>query len=196
MGNPAAKPPAKAAIRSAVSAARRRRSPSEQQRAAELLRDRVLNLPEVAAASTVAAYSSLPGEPGTGPLISALDARGTTVLCPVLQADRSLRWAVHQPGRERVNSLGIREPAVDGTERPLGTATVVICPGVAGDRHGHRLGRGGGSFDRSLAALGSDVLRCLLLYDDEVIDAVPTEPHDQPVDVLITPGGQLRIASS
>jgi 5-formyltetrahydrofolate cyclo-ligase len=196
MGTRAGEPPTKEAIRTAVLSARRRRSDSEEQRAAELLRDRVLDLPEVAAASTVAAYISVPGEPGTGPLISAWHAYGTAVLCPVLQADRSLRWAVHQPGRERVNSLGIPEPVLNRSEQHLASATVVICPGVAGDRHGHRLGRGGGSFDRALAATRANLLRCLLLYDEEVIGAVPTEPHDQPVDVIVTPERTLRVVSS
>jgi 5-formyltetrahydrofolate cyclo-ligase len=62
-----------------------------------------------------------------------------------------------------------------------------VCPGVAGSRAGDRLGRGGGSYDRALARSAPTTLRCLLLYDDEVVDAVPTDAHDERVDVLVTP---------
>jgi 5-formyltetrahydrofolate cyclo-ligase len=140
----------------------------------------------------VAAYVALPGEPDTAPLLSALQAREITVLTPLMQPDRRLRWVAHRPGREQWSERASREPPARVADEPLlSTASVVICPGVAGDRQGHRLGRGGGSYDRALADVGG--LRCLLLFDDEVIDAVPTEPHDQPVDVIVTPSGTLRV---
>lgn len=148
----------------------------------------MLALPQVHDASTVAAYRSFAGEPGTEPLISALLDRGVTVLLPVLQPDRSLHWGPHAPGHEQVNRLGIAEPALAAAHDDLlDTSTVIICPGLAGDHIGHRLGRGGGSYDRALSALRLTVLRCLLLYDEEVLDAVPIAAHDQPVDVLLTP---------
>lgn len=174
---------------------RSQRSPSEQQQAAALLRDRVLALPEVQAADTVAVYRSLPDEPGTDPLLEVLHARGVIVLLPLLQPDLTLVWAAHSPGHERLNPKGIREP----TSPPLGpqaltAASVVICPGLAGDLQGHRLGRGAGCYDGALASLDHSELRCLLLYDDEVLDAVPADSHDQPVDVLITPTRTLRVS--
>jgi 5-formyltetrahydrofolate cyclo-ligase len=189
-------PPTKAALRSTILAARRRRPQAERLSAARHLRDRVLALPEVAAASTIAVYASLASEPGTGQLLSALEGRGIAVLLPVLQADRSLQWARHQPGNTQANTSGIAEPpAADADAGLLSTASVVVCPGVAGDLQGHRLGRGGGSYDRALAELRPGTLRCLLLYDDEVLDAVPTSPHDQPVDVIVTPRRTLRVSS-
>lgn len=194
MSGAAAERSAKAAVRSTVLAARSRRPVQERQRAAELLRDRTLALPEVQAAATVTAYSSLPGEPGTDPLISALRDRDVDVLLPVLQPDKTLLWAPATADPRRVNQFGIPEPpgstAVDGL---IDRATVIICPGVAGDLRGHRLGRGGGSYDRMLRALPPSTLRCLLLYDDEVLATVPVEPHDQPVHVLITPSRTLRL---
>ena len=71
-------------------------------------------------------------------------------------------------------------------------AGVVFCPGVAGTLRGERLGRGGGSYDRALARTDPAASRCLLLYDDEVLDAVPVEPHDALVDYLCTPSGLHR----
>ncbi|MDQ4007445.1 MAG: 5-formyltetrahydrofolate cyclo-ligase, partial [Actinomycetota bacterium] len=66
-------------------------------------------------------------------------------------------------------------------------------PGLAVDRTGLRLGRGGGSYDRALARLGADVWTCVLLYDDEVVaEDLPGDPHDRRVAAAATPGGLLR----
>lgn len=64
------------------------------------------------------------------------------------------------------------------------------------DRRGTRLGRGGGSYDRvlaRLAAAGADPALIVLLYDDEVVALVPEEPHDHPVDAVVTPAGARRL---
>lgn len=154
-------------------------------------------LPEVSGASAVACYLSRPEEPGTGPLIEALAARGCTVLLPVLQPDWDLSWAAYEPGAVREARFEIMEPTgpslgVDA----IADVSVVVCPGLAADETGHRLGRGGGSYDRSLARLPSSVLRVALLYDAEVLPAVPVDGHDQPVHVIVTPDRTIRLTAS
>lgn len=69
-------------------------------------------------------------------------------------------------------------------------ADVVLLPGLAVDGRGMRLGRGGGSYDRvlaRLAAAGAHPALIVLLYDTEVTARVPEEPHDHPVDAVVTP---------
>jgi 5-formyltetrahydrofolate cyclo-ligase len=61
-------------------------------------------------------------------------------------------------------------------------------PALAVDRAGNRLGRGGGSFDRALARVGPLIPVIALLYDDELLDQVPAEPHDAPVRSVVRPG--------
>jgi 5-formyltetrahydrofolate cyclo-ligase len=56
------------------------------------------------------------------------------------------------------------------------------------------LGRGGGSYDRALARVGPDRLAVALLHEGELLDAVPAEPHDRPVQLVITPSGRYRTA--
>ena len=136
----------------------------------------------------MACYVSMPVEPGTRPLLTALSARGCTVLLPLLQADFDLGWAAYEPAALEPARFGLSEPTgprlgVDA----VNDASVVICPGLAGDTRGHRLGRGGGSYDRVLRRLSPSVVRVLLLYDDEVLDAVPTDDHDERVHVIVTP---------
>jgi 5-formyltetrahydrofolate cyclo-ligase len=72
------------------------------------------------------------------------------------------------------------------------TCDVVVVPALAVDRDGHRLGRGGGSYDRALP--GAQGLVVALLHDGELLDAVPTDPHDVAVHAVATPGlGLLRL---
>jgi 5-formyltetrahydrofolate cyclo-ligase len=176
-------------------AARAARSQAEQERLAAGLRDQLLALPELAMASTVAAYVSQDGEPGTAPLIDALDAAAVTVIVPILRDDFDLDWGTYALGALEPGRFGLLVP----TTRPLGVdaiarADVVVCPGVAVDRSGNRLGRGGGSFDRALARCDDDRLRVQLAYDDEVVDEIPTDPHDQPVHVIVTPTTTIRVS--
>src|ERR1035437_2351048 len=63
----------------------------------------------------------------------------------------------------------------------------VLRPALAVDRAGHRLGRGGGSFDRALARVGPLVPLIALLYDDELVDRLPAEAHDVPVRAVVRP---------
>ena len=140
---------------------------------------------------TVCAYASVAGEPATGVLLDVLDAAGHRVLLPVLLDDADLDWAPWSAGSAlSPGRLGLMQPAGPRLGRDaVSNATVVVCPGLAGDRHGNRLGRGGGSYDRALAR--TRARRVLLLHDHEIIDAVPAQPHDQPVDVIVTPARTL-----
>jgi 5-formyltetrahydrofolate cyclo-ligase len=63
----------------------------------------------------------------------------------------------------------------------------VIVPALAVGRDGHRLGRGAGCYDRALARVGPAVPTVALLYDSELLDTVPAEPHDQRVSAVAQP---------
>ncbi|MGP3949198.1 5-formyltetrahydrofolate cyclo-ligase [Streptomyces sp. 7N604] len=156
-----------------------------------------LELPELAGARTVGAYVSVGREPGTRALLDALRARGVRVLLPVLLEDNDLDWGAYE-GRERLVAArrGLLEP--DGPRLGPGAITAadaVLLPGLAVDERGMRLGRGGGSYDRvlaRLAAAGADPALVVLLYANEVVVRVPEEPHDHPVDAVVTPDGVRR----
>ncbi|MEV7415749.1 5-formyltetrahydrofolate cyclo-ligase [Streptomyces sp. NPDC089919] len=192
---------AKADLRRELLAARRALSPGAVAEAAGLLARQALDLPELAGARTVAAYVSVGTEPGTLALLDLLRERGTRVLLPVLLPDNDLDWAAYEgpqslaeaahPGKMR-----LLEPA--GPRLGPGAVTeadAVLLPGLAVDGRGMRLGRGGGSYDRvlaRLAAAGADPALVVLLYDAEVVDRVPEEPHDRPVRAVATPSGVRR----
>ncbi|MFD5451099.1 5-formyltetrahydrofolate cyclo-ligase [Streptomyces sp. NPDC003470] len=169
--------------------------------AADALAGRALALPEVAEAGVVAAYVSVGTEPGTLALLDALRARGARVLLPVLLPDNDLDWGVYagEDALARVRHGGrmaLYEPAGERLGPDAVTAAgVVLLPGLAVDARGMRLGRGGGSYDRVLARLeraGARPALLVLLYDREVVAHVPEEPHDRPVDAVVTPSGVRR----
>jgi 5-formyltetrahydrofolate cyclo-ligase len=170
--------------------------------AAEALAGRALGLPELAQARTVAAYVSVGAEPGTRALLDALLARGVRVLLPALLPDNDLDWGVYAGADSlaRVRHGGGRMALWEPAGRRLGPdavtdADAVLLPGLAVDTRGMRLGRGGGSYDRVLARLertGARPALLVLLYDREVVGHVPEEPHDRPVDAVVTPSGVRR----
>ncbi len=185
----------KALLRSGVVAARGKLPAEERAAAGRLLRDAVLSLPELQMAGTVAVYYSVGLEPETRGLVYGLWKRGTYVVLPVLREDGDLDWASYEGPESMVpGPRGLLEPgaARRGVEA-VARADAVIVPALAVDRAGNRLGRGGGSYDRALARVGPMVPLMALLYDDELVDRVPAEPHDVPVRAVVRPGHGVAV---
>jgi 5-formyltetrahydrofolate cyclo-ligase len=187
---------AKAALRARILARRRALSADDRTVAGRKLMDAVLDLPELQMAGAIAAYVSVGTEPDSRILIFALWKRGTYVLLPVLQPDGELDWASYEgPDSLALGPRGLLEP----TEPRRGVAAitsadVVVVPALAVDRDGRRLGRGGGSYDRTLARVGPSILTIALLYDGELAGDVPVTEHDQPVRAAALPGrGIIRL---
>jgi len=186
----------KAALRRSMLAARGALPLAARVDAASLLTSAVLTLPEVVAAQSVALYVSIGTEPSTAELLDVLRSRDVRVLLPVLLGqDLDLDWAIYET-RERLSPgpRGLWTPDGDrlGVEA-VGAADVVLVPAVAVGEDGTRLGRGGGSYDRALGRVppGRPVLA--LLYDGELLPAVPAEPHDRPVTGVVTPSGARHL---
>jgi 5-formyltetrahydrofolate cyclo-ligase len=179
----------KASLRTRLAAARTARPEEERVAASRLIRDQVLDLPQVQGAGTIAAYYSVGAEPDTRRLIFALWKRGSYVVLPLLLPDGDLDWASFEgPDSLAPGPHGLLQP----TEPLRGSGTVsravvVLVPALAVDARGNRLGRGGGSFDRALARVGPQVPTIALLYDDELVEQLPSEPHDRTVRAVARP---------
>ncbi|MDX6334154.1 MAG: 5-formyltetrahydrofolate cyclo-ligase [Streptosporangiaceae bacterium] len=186
----------KAALRERLLAARRQLTPAERAGAGRVIRDAILSLPETQMAGTVAAYYSVGAEPETRGLLFALWKRGSYVLLPILLPDGDLGWASYEgPDSLRPGPRGLSEPA----EPPRGagaisSADLVVVPALAVDHSGMRLGRGGGSYDRALARVGTPVPTVALVYDSEFVPHVPSGQHDQRVRMVARPSaGIMRL---
>lgn len=144
---------------------------------------------------TVAAYLSTGSEPGTLQLVAWLTAHRVRVLLPVLSPlpDGAPRhepaWAPYAgPDALRVGIHSILEPTTEplpGEQLP--EAELIVCPGLAANRVGDRLGRGGGWYDRALRHASQSAPVWVLLNADEVLGTIPTQPWDRRIDVIVTP---------
>jgi 5-formyltetrahydrofolate cyclo-ligase len=173
---------AKAALRSRL---RARRSSRPVDPAGDDART-VRALAACAGAGVVAAYASLPGEPSTTELIEALRLADVPVLLPLLTGEPDWAWYTGTSGLT---------PGPRGIPRPDGAALGpdalrladwIWLPGLAGTSQGHRLGTGGGWYDRALAWADAQARLGLLLFDEEVLDIVPTDPWDRDVQLIVT----------
>jgi 5-formyltetrahydrofolate cyclo-ligase len=149
--------------------------------------EQILALPEWQNAQTVALFCPLPSEPAVDPLLQVALAEGKRVALPRICGDE-LRWIRITPEDERVASLRfahLEEPA--GTEVILpAQLDLVLVPGLGFGSGGERLGRGGGYYDRALAAMPPEVVRLGVCYALQIREYIPRESHDRKVDRVIT----------
>ncbi len=185
---------AKSALRERHLTLRRARTPADRAVASAALATALLD--ELTSARTVAAYVPDEAEPGHGRLPAVLGRLGARVLLPVVAPHgRELAWAVDS-GRLAPGRFGILEPVGPRLgAAAVGTADVVVVPALAVSRDGQRLGRGGGYYDRALLHARPDAVVVALVFDEELVDELPTEAHDRRVAVVVTPsGGWQRLA--
>ena len=147
---------------------------------------------------TVAAYLSAGDEPDTLRLVAWLSAQRVRVLLPALTNGAGRRldapaWAAYTgPDALRPAAAGLLEPTGPVLPaRQLPEAELVLCPGLAANRAGDRLGRGGGWYDRALPHAGSATPVVVLLNRGEVLPAIPVQAWDRRVDRIATPDGVL-----
>ncbi|MCC2307166.1 5-formyltetrahydrofolate cyclo-ligase [Cellulomonas chengniuliangii] len=183
-------------LRRSIRAARAARSPRRREEAAAALASVVDTVPEVAEARCVSVYAARSTEPGTGPLLERLAARGVRVLLPVLGAGLQRDWAEYA-GAEDLRQRAPGRPPEPSTPalgpEAIADADVIVAPALAIDTAGTRLGQGGGWYDRALLHARPGVRVIGLVFPEEVYDAgtrpLPRQPHDRTVDTVATPGG-------
>lgn len=145
-----------------------------------------LDLVRRTGARTVTAYVAWESEPPTAALLRSLRAEGVRVLVPVTLEDLELDWVelLEMPQGDVVAEadlvLGDRL-GLHGIAR----ADLVLTPGLAVDRGGMRLGQGGGCYDRALPRRRAGVPVVTLLHEHELVERVPCEAHDLPVDGVL-----------
>lgn len=142
-------------------------------------------------ARTVTSFVSVNGEPDTAPFHEWAHASGVRVLLPCVLPDYRLEWAAFDGDSMAIGEFGIPEPSSKrlGTEAAA-AAELMFVPAATVDRRGVRLGWGRGFYDRALAEIranrapGPTVYA--VVFDDEVVDRLPAELHDEPVTGAVT----------
>ncbi len=142
----------------------------------------------------VLTFLSMPGELDTASLVASGLAEGKTVAVPVIRGPEIFFRVIHGLAEDLPRDrYGIPQPdpaSPPWAEAPQPGPVLVVTPGMAFDAACHRLGRGKGLYDRFLARLrGVPALEALaigLAFEAQVIEAVPFEEHDAPLDGVVT----------
>jgi 5-formyltetrahydrofolate cyclo-ligase len=133
-------------------------------------------------------YFALPDELDVSALAGDALKAGKTVALPRYDPERDLYLAaaILDPVRDCLGGrFGILEPGADCAILPLNQLDLVLVPGVAFYRCGYRLGRGKGFYDRLLEPVRG--IKCGVAWDHQVDLEFPVEPHDVPMDCIVTP---------
>ena len=175
---------------------RNRQSINEVEQKSTDIIDQVLLLHEYVRARGIACYVSKDSEVNTRTLIrNALD-RDKRVLIPVIKTGEiDLFFSeVKDLGKELApGTFGILEPKPEFV-RPteLDTVDLIFVPGIVWDREGYRLGWGRGYFDRALTKLPEHVRSAGLAFNMQLINHVPRDQFDVPVDTVVTESRVIR----
>ena len=150
--------------------------------------ERLLGLEAYRRATLIHAYiSSGENEVDTRELIDISLEQGKRVAVPVLEkGKKTMAHALIESLDGLVDGpMGLVQP--DPAKATLlekqEEIDLVVVPGIAFDRRGHRIGFGGGFYDRFLANL--QVVKVGLCYDDLILQGIPNEPHDVPMDIVV-----------
>jgi 5-formyltetrahydrofolate cyclo-ligase len=184
---------AKRALRAELRERRRIRPASEREASTASLTAQLIALTQSLGARTVACYLSMPDEPDTRSYLAWARENGVDVLLPVSRDDGLLDWAAYDSDDEGEDVLGMPVP-LGGIVPPImvNDVDLMFVPAAACDAGGMRMGWGRGYFDKTLGSMDNRPPVFAVLFDDEIVDALPHEPHDQPVDGAVTPGGIRR----
>lgn len=145
--------------------------------------DKLFHEPHIEQATTIVAYHSLPDEVATHKLLEALLITGKTIYLPSVEDNRHLKLHRYL-GEEylKTGAYNIKEAQGEALNN-YDSVEVALIPGVAFDRENHRLGRGGGYYDRLLPLL-KNAFKIGLCFDFQYLDTLPTEKHDVTMDKI------------
>ncbi|MGN7798183.1 5-formyltetrahydrofolate cyclo-ligase [Leifsonia sp. 22587] len=178
----------KRALRAELRERRQNLTTTERQTATAGITRNLVDLATDLSARSVAAYLSTPIEPDTRPFLNWAHAQGMRVLLPISREDGLLDWTTGDGETETEGLYGLPE-AVGELLGPIAINDVdlIVVPAAAVDATGMRMGWGRGYFDKTLGSMEKCPPVYAVLFDGELVDEVPRERHDQPVDGAVTP---------
>nr|WP_197496592.1 5-formyltetrahydrofolate cyclo-ligase [Mycobacterium sp. 1274761.0] len=185
----------KSELRAAILAARRALTAEMHEAEAAALCHHLAEA--VDAAHTVCAYVPIRFEPASITLLDKLLQLGKEVLVPVARSNddgvpQPMQWGRYRPGGLVPARLGLQEPREPWLPpEAIREAAVVLVPALAVDRAGVRLGRGAGFYDRTLPLARPSTRFVAVVRDEELLNALPAEPHDVVMTHALTPARGL-----
>jgi 5-formyltetrahydrofolate cyclo-ligase len=171
--------------------------PEQVARASLKVAEKIIACPEFASAHRIALYAATEGEIDVRAVFEASIAAGKCCVFPRCREGNQLefsqikQWDELVPGR-----YGIYEPPESRLPVALSKISLALVPGLAFDRNGGRLGRGGGYYDRTFLKPSSSKPKLMgVAHSIQVFDAVPVGQHDRRVDLLVTEATLIQVAA-
>ena len=147
-------------------------------------------------AQIVAGYFPIGTELDPRPLMTEFQARGSRLCLPVMSGpEDALNFHQWKMGESLIQgSFGVHEP--DPTQNLL-TPNLILVPLLAADKQGGRLGYGKGYYDRTISRLRAEgaVICVGLAFEEQIVDQVPVDPHDQALDWVVTEKSAYKIGA-
>jgi 5-formyltetrahydrofolate cyclo-ligase len=148
-------------------------------------------------ARTISAYLSMTDEPPTRSFVRWAHEQGVRVLLPISREDGLLDWAPYDGQEEEEDPLGLPAPTTELLGPiAINDADLILIPAASVDRTGMRMGWGRGYFDKTLGSMEGCPPVYAVIFDEELVDSVPQERHDMPVDGVVTPSGITTLRPS
>ena len=153
----------------------------------------IIKSEEFQSAKTIASYISYGDEPATKDLNEEILRNNKKLVLPRMLKDKNLEWIIWNGDQSKLVKAGkILEPVGEAIESD--EIDIVIVPTLHATREGHRLGQGGGSYDRALANISA--WRIGLIYSGELtVEPVPVETHDIKLNAVATPDLIVRFSN-
>ena len=186
----------KAGLRREILARRDAIPPDDRRSKSASIADAFFALPEYKTAGTVLFYVNFRSEVSTRRMIEQAISHGKRILAPKVEhRRRELRLFEIKDLSADLESgyMNIYEPVEKRTrEASPEDPDMVVMPGVGFDGNGNRLGYGGGYYDRLALKLRPDVRLVALAFEEQVVDEIPSLPHDRKTDIIITEKRVIR----
>lgn len=164
----------------------------EYKRLSTIIKEKVLREPSIINSETVAITISNHREVDTYAIIEALWQLGKNVAVPKCNAKTRTMdfYIITQFSQLETVYMDLKEPIPSKTTYVSPEEIdVIIVPGIVYDPNGYRIGYGGGYYDRYLTTYEGNLIS--IAFDFQIVESVPTESHDIPVDIIITDNNRI-----
>jgi 5-formyltetrahydrofolate cyclo-ligase len=145
----------------------------------------IRTLPRFTAARSVLAYVAIQGEADVSSLEEDVRARGGRWILPRVEGESLALHEIPKGASLATGAYGIPEPCANLQRVSPDAIDFALIPALAVDERGHRIGWGGGYYDRVLPSL-TRAFRCAVVYDFQLIAEAPTSSHDIAVDAVVS----------
>ena len=184
----------KRALRAELRERRRITTSTERAEADAAITRNLIQLATDLGSRSISAYLSTPDEPDTRDFLAWACSSGIRVLLPISRADGLLDWAPYDGAAEDEDVFGMPTPTSELlSPNAIDEVDLIVVPAASVDRNGMRMGWGRGYFDKTLGSMEHCPPVYAVIFDHELVDAVPTERHDQRVNGVVTPSGIVAL---